>query len=433
MVNIFVIIGVPLFSLILLVSRMAFGRRLNAHWRAGIWSVWVINVISLFIIASTQARQFNVSTELTSVVDVNDLSSDTLSFYFEQGHEGTSNFDFGDVYTGENQLISRDVRVRVIPSETEEFIVRYQRYARGADSEQSNNLASAIDFPVRLSKNILRVPRTFSIAKGSTWRGQHVTVIVEVPVGKAIKLDNTAHYVNYRFEFDRSQERPWLSAGQVWVMGDQGLVNPDYIRKNRREDEFTFQNFNQLQIDGKMKVNVEQGEAYNISMTGKPSLIEQVDVAQLGDILSISSEIRHPSSPIRVTVTMPSLQSLDMRNTDDVKIQGFTEKNMSLRNSGRYDLKVFANIDSLSVVLNGENALDLQGKGHYLKADLGKRTKLDAERFSLKVADITSERSSRAKLVVSDTLFRDASDVRRIQFEGQPFIIDRQIKQEEQE
>jgi hypothetical protein len=121
---------------------------------------------------------------------------------------------------------------------------------------------------------------------------------------------------------------------------------------------------------------------------------------------------------------MPSLQSLDVRNTDDVKVQGFTEPNMRIKNDGGYDLKAFINVDSLFLVQDGKGEINVRGVGKYLKADLNNGGKIDTERFNVSTAEVRAQEYSKASIAASEMVKIDKDNSSKVNVEGEPQIIE---------
>ena len=123
-------------------------------------------------------------------------------------------------------------------------------------------------------------------------------------------------------------------------------------------------------------------------------------------------------------ITLPSLTEIDLENTDDLKLSGFNESQMTIRNEGRGDIKAYADITDLTVKLNGRNELDIRGKGKKLKAYLDNEAVLDGERFPLNIANIKADDRSKASLSVSDTLRQTTNGKSRVRVDGEPVIIE---------
>ena len=421
-------IGVPALSIAFFISRLAFNKRVSPHWKAGMWSFFVLNVISFFAIGSTQVRHFNRGNEITKVVELTSLNSDTLVIDMQDNPYEDAIFSIGDLQLIENGLVSYDVRLRVIQGEGENFELKQVNKSRGLNTPEANRIASEIDYDYQIDGNRITFPRVFTIDKNSKWRAQRVTVTLSVPIGKTIRFENRADNMISRIDIDRDVERPWLDSDQYWVMEDNGLVNKDWAKKNKMSEELNFKDFSNLQLEGKMKVHVEKGEQFKIAITGKEHYLKRVEAVQLEKTLSLITDLKDPSPPIRVHVTMPSLESLDMRNTDDVKVQGFTESNMRLKNDGSYDLKAFINVDSLTLVQDGRGEINVRGSGKHLKADLNRRAKIDAERFAVNTAEVKAQEYSKAFVAVSESIKIDSDNSSSVKIEGEAEVVETQNK-----
>ena len=119
-----------------------------------------------------------------------------------------------------------------------------------------------------------------------------------------------------------------------------------------------------------------------------------------------------------------------MRNTDDIKVQGFTEPNMRLKNDGGYDLKAFVNVDSLILVQDGRGEINVRGSGKYLKAELINHAKIDTERFTTNTAEVKAEDFSRASVSVSETVRITSDGSSKVNVEGEPEIIETEENKE---
>ncbi len=422
--NVFVIASVPVLSLIFLIARLTFRRRVSMHWKAGMWSFFVINLISFFAIASTQARHFNRGTEIVKVMDLSALNSDTLIIDLQENPYDDAIFALGDLQLAEDNLASHNVRLNVVKSEGENFEIMQVNISRGINSEVANAIAGAINYSPTINDNVISYPRIFIISKETKWRGQSVVITLSVPVGKTLRFENGADNLVNEIDIDRDVERPWLDSDQYWVMGNNGLVNKDWLTKNKMSEERDFKDFAKLQIEGKMEVLIEKGDNFNVSITGKENYLKRIEGVQLGETLSLTTDIENPSPAIQVHITMPSLESLDIRNTNDVDVRGFSESKMRLKNDGGYDLKAFVNVDSLTLVQDGRGEINVRGNGKHLKVDVNGYGKIDTERFNVSTAEIRAQEFSKASITATETIKIDRDKSSMVKVEGEAQIIE---------
>ena len=85
-------------------------------------------------------------------------------------------------------------------------------------------------------------------------------------------------------------------------MKENGLVNTEFIRKSYRSEEFQYKDFENLQIEGEMKVTIQKGDVHQIELNGKPHYLDKVEFVQLDKTLSITSENKYLRSPIYIQV-----------------------------------------------------------------------------------------------------------------------------------
>ena len=420
--NIFIVVGIPIFSTFLLGSRLVFKKRLSPYWKAGMWSFWAINLICMFLVGSIQSRQFSRGNELTEAIDLSGLTSDTLVLSKQKNPYDDALFQFGDLTLADDFVVSDNVRINIEKSEDGLFELVQTKKARGQNGDAANRRAKAISYEVKIDGNQLIFPEVFPISKENKWRAQGVEFTLKIPTGKTVRFEDYVHYMVHHSGINRDVEHPWIKNEDHWVMEDNGLVNKDWLKKNKQNEEYDFKDFSQLQIDGNMKVMIEKGDQYKVAVTGKSNYLKRVEVVQLDKTLSISTDLKNPNSPIRLYLTMPNLQSLDTRGTDDVKIQGFSQAKMTIKNEGTCEIKAFVNVDSMNIYQEGRGQIDLRGKGKHLKADLDNRGKLDSERFDVNTAEVYAKEYSKASLAVSEAISIKRDDLSKVSVDGEPKV-----------
>ncbi len=425
-VNVLSLFGVPLLGIILWLSRYVFKTKVTPNFKAGMWSFWVVNVVSLFALGSYQSAQFRGHTEIDRVVDVSVIQTDTLNLRVEPDPHTGASFSFGNLKISNERLISKHIHLDIEKADGNQFELVQEFYSRGASESDARKLAESITYDLQVTENMISFPRIMEFGTGDQWRNQHIELTLKVPEGKAINFVNKPYALTYHVDIDREVEYPGLDEGQIWVMGSNGLVNNDFVNRSQRSEEFKYKDFNSIQLDGHMKVTLQKGDEHKITMSGKPHFLDKVEVVQLEETLNITFD-RDPhyvSSPVRINITLPELHSLNSKNTDDVKVQGFTQSLMRIKHDGRDELRVVAKIDSLFLLQDNRSEITLKGEGNYLDAKLDRYTDLDADRYSVKKAKLDIASSSRAKVAVADSLWSYQHGNGRLEVDGDPVLID---------
>lgn len=425
MVNVLTLIGVPLLSIIMFLSKHIFKTRTSPNFRAGMWAFWIVNVISLIGLGSYQVSQFASHSSTRQDINLSAVQSDTLFLNIDPDPYRGAKFSVGDIkVSDEFVVISRHVHLNIQKAEGMHYELEQETFSRGQSEREAMRLASTIKYDLKLTDNVLTLPRIFELTKGEKWRNQYIKLTLRIPEGKYIHLQDKIWGIGYHIDIDRSQEYPHFEANQTWQMQRDGLVNNAFLRKSRRSDEFKFKDFEKLQIDGEMKVIVEKGASFKIELSGKPTYLDKVKIIQLEQTLTVTSENNYVRSPIRVKIIMPELKALDISGTDDVKVQGFTQKSMRINHRGHDELKVLAKIDSLYLRQSDRSKVTLSGEGIFMDAHMNKVTKLDADRFRLEKLNLVAGVSTRAKVAVSDTLWLFEDSGARVDVDGSPEILE---------
>jgi len=407
----------------LFAARLMFRTRVRRPVKLGLWSFWVLNVVSFFGLASFLASQFNQVDTIETSFSLQEVNSDTLVLSMAEGHSQDVLFQMGYLQIQEEGLSSEHIEIDIVQGESPNFILTQKNRSRGTTAKQASQLASQLSYQPVIVGNQLQLPGSFLIDKNNQWRNQHIELTLEVPEGKTIVYDrqvrNNIHHVN----IDRNQEYPLPSHKHYWKMEKTGLVCHDYIKMNNQSEEFQYTDFDEVHIEGLMKVTIERGDAYELKITGRKEYTSKIEVSQSGKALLIESDLKRTNSPVRVYLTMPHLRSIDAEDTDDVKIQGFTEPYMSIKHEGRYDFKALVDVDSMHIKQIGRNEIDLRGSGKYIKATIDGRSKLDAEHFAVDDAVIRVTNRSVAKIAATKSIIGERGYGSKIVSEGDPTVL----------
>lgn len=431
--NVLVTIGIPLVALVLLVMRIFFRSSIQPRWKAGLWAFWVLNIVSLFVIAPFTAKQFNSGESIQSSAS-GFTNSDTLSIELAANPYEDVWFYVGDeLQIADDQLISNNVCLSIEKSESDEFELVQRQQARGLNSSEASKLAHEIDYHYELSESNLTLPPNFVIPQGGKWRNQKVELVLQVPEGKSIRFGKNARKIISHMEVSKEMNHPWWrydETGRVWKMEAGGLVSLEDIEGQSSSGEssdsddnfYHLSDFTKVHVSGKIKVRIDQGNDFKVRVAGKESDTPKVEVIESDKAVEISAAAE-PTSPVRVYITMPSLEELNVEGTDDIRLRGFEQKSMRIINKGEGNIKAYVDVENLEVQQNGGNELDIRGQGNYLKATLDKKALLDAKRYAVNVADIVALHSNRIKLAVTDTLRQQLGEGSRIVTDGEPLVI----------
>lgn len=256
----------PVIGLLTWVIRRIIGARKGSNYLGYIFgTLWVIGLISLLSLIASVSSDFRtragVSEDLKIESPVNGKlivkMDEQKPLYFESDWMGVNwhhNAPFFEV--GEDSLTMNTVRVNIVKSSDSAWHLRNEKMSRGSNSGIARNLASQINFNVQQRDSLLYLPAGFSIKPNQAFRNQQVLLVIEMPVGKRIRMDRSlddfhwfninhnSHNQGINFEWDNS----WDNSDNSWesdvdyVMTDHGLERVEKLsapgdQENKTEDQ----------------------------------------------------------------------------------------------------------------------------------------------------------------------------------------------------
>ncbi len=419
--NILFVVGIPLLMVVLFIMRVFLKSNFRPKWQFGLWAFWIINVISLSMIAMMTAKDFQYGNELGISEDSYDMTSDTLFVEMERSPFRDSWFHLGDeILISDEQLMARSIRVIFEKSPSGRLEVVQKNEARGGSLSESQRLSEAIGYSYRLEGNRLILPSHFTISKGDKWRAQRVLLHILVPEGMYVERNSDVARCISGVEEDRNYKFPWYRYNKhIWQMGPNGMIAPDYISDYKKE--FNLHNFSKIRLEGDIKLKLKQGSRYEIVLNESDSQNE-VEITKTDDRLNIYASDRY-SETYELDITMPRLEELWVIQSDDIEIKDFELSDLRIVNEGNGNISVFAEVKNLDLHLTGSNEFDIRGEGDYLNAILTDDAQLDAEHFTVKKANLELDNGSLAKISATDTLWQKVIDS-EIVSRGGPIVIE---------
>ena len=423
--NVLFLIGIPVLSIIALITRLLFKVRLKRRWKIGMNVLWGLNIVSLFLIASFTSKDFRAAKTTYPTDTTFGAGIDTLNIFREANAYKDVWFGIGDhLKFDEDKLIVNQVYLSFEKSPDNSFHIRQENNSRGESISNAGNLADAINYETQLdaeSGNLTILPN-FILEEGEKWRDQEVDIILQIPEGKIINFPETQedgiYFINIRSGIHPA--RQWGKG--TWEMTANGLQCLDCLETGHELDEQYLKPFEELHLIGDLKVTVHQSHDHYVKMRGRPHYTEQVEITQMGELLTVVTDLEDLTSPVRVDVFTSDLSKLLIKNTDDVKVKGFALDRLDLEASGKQEIKLYADTDSLYLKQSDYSKVDLYGNYNYLNAYLLEHAKLDGEKVSIYEANIVAEKSSRASVAITKELQRRADESSSIRVEGNPSI-----------
>ncbi|MEZ4966681.1 MAG: PspC domain-containing protein [Saprospiraceae bacterium] len=412
--NLFFLLGIPVLGLCLVFARAVFKTRTPGWLSGALGLIWILNLICAVFLVGFAAKGYRQGGTDERVLDLSGLTSDTLRVEAMQARNisGRSYWWFDeddDLRIDDNMLEFRGfVEIRVNKSETGAFKCTRIIRARGSTTSDAIRNAESTEFPVSMQGNVLKVPSSLGILKGQKWRGQHVRINIEVPVGKSIVFDEKIYrYAGAEMDvYADDNDRQYISRRpeKVFRMTGRGLICaecPRFGDRDYRGDEY----YEHFILEGNIEAEIRRGNDFKF--TDPSGSIQKI---QTGDKLTLINNSAAGNSPVKVFIEAPAISSLYADNTGEIVLRGFEENEASISAKGKSRIKAYIDVDrGLTVTLSGQSSLELVGEGNYLDAGLSEGARLEALGWRAERVEITASEQSDARvyakqdaLVISD-------------------------------
>jgi hypothetical protein len=189
-------IGVPVFALVTwFIRRMMKLKNHNPYLRTVFLSLFIFGSICAFALASMLGNDLKdegfvkVENSLAQpnggkLIVKSDLRKNRM--HFKMGM-----LQFGDMRVAKDSALFDAVGVRIFKSPDSNFHLYQAKFSRGENYEAAEKNAQTINHGYAQIDSVLRIDNYFTIARGAKWRGQEVVAVIEVPVGKKIRIEKS--------------------------------------------------------------------------------------------------------------------------------------------------------------------------------------------------------------------------------------------------
>ncbi|MCW3462386.1 PspC domain-containing protein [Chitinophaga nivalis] len=196
------LIGIPIVALLIFIIRKLTGvKQTNRYASYTLTFLWLIGLVFAAIVTSSLVKDFRRPGTETTAFALQQPSQGKLILKRTTGllteEDDFSMFD-GNLLVADDTVIINNIRIRIEKSMNDSFAVDVAQYSRGRNVQDARQLAREIGFQLNQRDSILYLPEGFSIPSHSPFRGQRVTVVIKVPVGKNIEIDKEV-YRKYSF------------------------------------------------------------------------------------------------------------------------------------------------------------------------------------------------------------------------------------------
>lgn len=186
--------------------------------------------------------------------------------------------------------------------------------------------------------------------------------------------------------------------------------------------DYTNQGFSALSIASGMKLEVIQGEEYEVTVHTKKSQLEMVKVKQAGEMLGFSlPPFTITTGPIKIFITMPELTKLELSGGSKADMMmDVTAQSFVAGLSGGSEMTGSLQARRLELYLSGGSRSSLSGAAETMKVYASGGSEIRQESFQVEEAGFNLSGGCRAYVFVKEMIEVNLSGGSQVYYHGRP-------------
>ena len=232
-VSLFLMVGLPLVSVVFYVARLLLGTRVPPKVVTGLIVLNVFAWVGFFAAASVLSGEFRASAE--TVIDTVVSEADVLHLQTHRNYErqkdnllhidrGEEFAPFSEFFLQNQQMITDNTEVTFVRGDDPDITVRQSITSRGKSRKEALVLAEKTAAPQPFTDDTLTVATHTALPQDVKFRGQRIRIVVAVPPGKSVTLGKYAGDVITRFPREADETlSPYHNPCALWTMGENGF------------------------------------------------------------------------------------------------------------------------------------------------------------------------------------------------------------------
>lgn len=235
LIAILILVGIPILVLLFIGTKLLFRYKTNNKMIGlGTFAVWLLALVTLIIVGVNQAGNFSKQSSQTIIQKVECINCKTIYLdmnddLYETLIEDHISFDRMKVaeVNGREKLLGHP-RFTIEKSTTGEFLLQIKKRARGSNTLDAQTNVEQITYNFAQKDSTLQLDPYYLLNDDAKWREQEVTMILKVPEGKSIFMNEKMTSIISDIE---NVNNMWDGdmVGKYWTMTSHGLTLKDSI------------------------------------------------------------------------------------------------------------------------------------------------------------------------------------------------------------
>jgi phage shock protein PspC (stress-responsive transcriptional regulator) len=269
-ISLILLFTLPIIGLLTWIIRRIAGIKKGAAYIGySLSGLWAIGFITTSILAVSVAKNYRKRSGVTTEVSIAQPSAGKLIIKKTADAYKVYDNDWWDIHwdnrdgaffdVNSDSLTIRSAEVNIVKSRDNLYHIQYIKLSHGSTFKAARESAASISFPITQNDSIVYLPEGIHITVAQKFRAQQIVVLIEVPEGKKIEMDESVGYRSY----DNSSERLRRTWGvewnenwnryQDWDNSREYIMNPEGLRSTRHRQEEEEQTETNENVDEKLE------------------------------------------------------------------------------------------------------------------------------------------------------------------------------------
>lgn len=403
-------IGIPLFNIITMLLKFAFNSDVNYRPVRRVLSIiWFFTIPLLIYFAYLGIKNFkNLETNTRETTEI--ISSNLLikSVIENEEYYGTTSYKI------EN---SNDSFIHIIIKET----------ASGENKNKALLNASKIGAAYEFSNNTLTLKKSDYYQKTGIFRRQKTEFLILVPNNINFTLSPEIQKQNVYVKgsnivYFTNKNKPMKN--ELLFLGSK-LFCPSCTDSlpNSANSEDINENFDKVEVEGWMDIEIVKGNVFNIQKNGEDHIIDNIETEISGSVLLIKLNDRfiNIGNKPKIIITMPYLTEIKLSGANECKIDDFSGKSINIELSGASSAILNLNYENADIDLSGVSKIDISGKISKISYNCAGAASINSQNLVAESVNIDIAGASQIVVGKTNSIVGDASGACKIEYTGKPF------------
>lgn len=291
-----------------------------------------------------------------------------------------------------------------------------------------------VEYTVAVEDSVFIFDSNLLFKKGAVFRAQRLNMTLYIPYDYPFVLDdNVYRLLSLYTDYDKRNGNTWMITKEKYLKciscPEETTLNEDGSYAKASTD---LSDYNEVEINGLFDVSITQGDYYSLELTGPENEKKKYKVSQHGSTLVIEYDddknydwTVNPLhfDKIRINITMPELESLELKGAGDVSFRNFNEENLNIEALGAVEIEGEVNAQDITINLSGASQLELHGECGSMDATVQGASQLKAYDFTTENAIVDANGVSKARVYVTGRLEIKEGMASKVSYRGNPIEV----------